>query len=103
MSPRLMCNRQPYTYFLAACFLLAFLPQGMAQDRDSLPESKHAAISFPYPMYREKWRSSLGVSFLVTPEDITEEVQVPVPAVDFRVLRKISDHLVAEGRINAQF
>lgn len=71
-------------------------------SQDTLPESKHAAIIFPYPMYKEKWRSSIGVSLLTTPEDITEETQIRVPTIDFRLLRKISSHLIAEGRINSQ-
>lgn len=70
--------------------------------QDTLPEPKHAAIIFPYPMYTEKWRSSIGITLLTTPEDITEEVRVRVPAIDFRVLRRINDHFMAEGRINAQ-
>jgi len=70
--------------------------------QDSLPESKHAAIIFPYPMYNEKWRSSIGFTLLTTPEDITEETRLRVPAIDFRVLRRITNRFIAEGRINAQ-
>ena len=73
-----------------------------AHAQDSLPEAKHAAIIFPYPMYKEKWRSSVGFTLLTTPEDITEEVRLRVPAIDFRVLRKITSKLIAEGRINSQ-
>ena len=97
-----MCTGYFFRISLTAIFISACRFSGSAQDRDTLPDAKHAAINFPYPMYRDKWRTSLGVSFLFTPEDITEEVQIAVPAIDFRALRKISDHLVAEGRINAQ-
>jgi hypothetical protein len=80
---------------LVSCF-------STVKAQDSLPESKHAAIIFPYPMYTEKWRSSIGITLLTTPEDITEEVRVRVPAIDFRLLRRINDHFIAEGRINVQ-
>lgn len=84
--------------------LLIILLSGFSfvEAQDTLPEAKHAAIIFPYPMYTEKWRSSIGFTLLTTPEDITEEVRVRVPAIDFRVLRRISPHFIAEGRINAQ-
>jgi len=80
---------------LASCF-------SMVNAQDTLPEPKHAAIIFPYPMYTEKWRSSIGITLLTTPEDITEEVRIRVPAIDFRILRRISNNFIAEGRINAQ-
>ena len=94
----------PRRYHIILVFAITFLNNGgsAVQAQDSLPESKHAAIVFPYPMYREKWRSSIGFSLLTTPEDITEEVRVRVPAIDFRVLRRLSNHLIAAGRINAQ-
>jgi hypothetical protein len=53
-------------------------------------------------MYKEKWRSSIGFNLLTTPEDITEAVRVRAPAIDFRVLRRINNHFIAEGRINSQ-
>ncbi len=95
-----MFNRFYYIPFLQLCFAISFFSGLQAQD--TLAEPKHAAIIFPYPMYHEKWRSSIGFTLLTTPEDITEEVQIRVPAIDFRVLRRINDHFIAEGRINAQ-
>jgi len=91
-------------YHIILVFAITFLNNGGSalQAQDSLPESKHAAIVFPYPMYREKWRTSIGFSLLTTPEDITEEVHIRVPAIDFRVLRRLSNHLIAAGRINTQ-
>jgi len=74
-----------------------------AAAQDTTFSSKHAAIFFPYPMYNEKWRSSLGFTFLTTPEDITEEVRLRIPCGDFRVLRKITSNLVLDGRIAFQF
>ncbi len=79
---------------------------GMAADcaaQDSTFRAKHRAIFFPYPMYKEKWRSALGFSLLTTPEDITEEVRIRIPCGDFTVLRRISDHFTADGKIAFQF
>ncbi|MEP6748693.1 MAG: hypothetical protein ABJB86_13265 [Bacteroidota bacterium] len=86
--------------FLAVLLLLqSYLP---SYCQDTLAEAKHAAIIFPYPMYTEKWRSSIGFSLLTTPEDITEETRIRVPTIDFRVLRRINSHFIAEGSVTAQ-
>jgi len=94
----------PPRYSIIPVFIVIFLigRGSSVRAQDSLPESKHAAIVFPYPMYKEKWRSSIGFSLITTPEDITEQVRIRVPAIDYRVLRRISSRLIAEGRINAQ-
>ena len=63
-----------------------------ARAQDTTFKSKHSAIIFPYPMYKEKWRSSIGFTFLTTPEDITEEVRLRIPCGDFRVMRKINNN-----------
>ena len=68
-----------------------------AQDTSFNP--KHAAIFFPYPMYKEKWRSSIGITLLTTPEDITEEVRLRVPCGDYRILRRINDHFILDNRL----
>jgi len=67
--------------------------------QDTSFHAKHAAILFPYPMYEEKWRSSIGFNLLTTPEDITEEVRIRVPTIDWHVLRRINDHVVINGRL----
>ncbi len=85
---------------LTFLILSSFCSTAVAQD--TLPNAKHAAIIFPYPMYKEKWRSSLGITMLTTPEDITEAVRVRAPSIDFRVLRRINNNFIATGRINAQ-
>lgn len=74
-----------------------------APAQDSVFRAKHRAIYFPYPMYEEKWRSSLGFSFLTTPEDITEEVRLRIPCGEFIALRKITENVIAEGRVSFQF
>ena len=69
--------------------LLILSPAAYSQDSNFV--AKHRAIFFPYPMYKEKWRTSLGFSFLTTPEDITEEIRLRIPCGEFTVLRKISE------------
>jgi hypothetical protein len=86
-------------FFVVICMLAA----SNSYAQDSAFRAKHRAIFFPYPMYKEKWRSSLGFTLLTTPEDITEEVRLRIPCGNFTVLRKISDHFTAEGRIDFQF
>ena len=94
----MLCKFKP----VPALFFIFVSCCSTVSAQDTLPESKHAAIIFPYPMYSEKWRSSIGFTLLTTPEDITEEVRLRIPAIDFRVLRKITSHIIIEGRINAQ-
>ncbi len=73
-------------FFLSAC------------AQDTAFYAKHAAILFPYPMYREKWRSAIGISLLTTPQDITEEVRLRIPLLSFQAIRRINDNL----QINSQ-
>jgi hypothetical protein len=83
-------------------FSILFLSVGLtnpASAQDTAFNPKHAAIFFPYPMYKEKWRSSIGFTLLTTPEDITEEVRLRVPCGDYRVLRRISDHFILDNRL----
>lgn len=80
-------------------FLVFMLAGKVCLAQDTAFKAKHAAIFFPYPMYREKWRSSIGFTLLTTPEDITEEVRLRVPCGDYRVLRKISDHFISDNRL----
>lgn len=84
-------------------FLMLFGITNTVLAQDSTFEPKHAAIFFPYPMYKEKWRSSLGFTLLTTPEDITEEVRLRIPCGDFHVLRRINDHFILDGRLMFQF
>lgn len=70
-----------------------------ATAQDTSFKAKHAAIFFPYPMYKEKWRSSIGFTLMTTPESITEEVRLRVPCGDYRLLRKINNHFILDNRI----
>jgi len=78
----------------------AFASTVTAQDSNFDP--KHAAIYFPYPMYKEHWRSSIGFNLLTTPEDITEEIRIQIPTLDYHVLRRVNDYFILDGRIFSQ-
>lgn len=80
-------------------FIAALSISISATAQDTTFESKHAAIVFPYPMYKEKWRSSIGFTLLATPEDITEEVRLRVPCGDYHLLRRISDYFILDNRL----
>jgi hypothetical protein len=85
-------------------FILLYLDiASPAAAQDTSFYAKHAAILFPYPMYREKWRSSLGLTLLTTPQDITEEVRLRIPCGDFRALRRINDDFIIDNHIMFQF
>ena len=71
-----------------------------AQDTSFHP--KHRAIYFPYPMYKEKWRSSIGFNLIATPEDITEELRIRIPTLDYHALRRISNHVILDTRWHSQ-
>jgi len=82
--------------------LLLLMPVA-ATAQDTTFQSRHAAIFFPYPMYKEKWRASIGFTLMTTPEDITEEVRLRIPCGDFHVLRKLNSNFALEGRLWFQF
>ncbi len=75
----------------------SFSTSSSAQDTSFIP--KHSAIFFPYPMYKEKWRSSIGFTLMTTPEDITEEVRLRIPCGDYRLLRRINNHFILDSRL----
>lgn len=56
-----------------------------------------------FPGLGEKdWNISVGIVTFTTPEDLTEEVRVRIPAIDLHVLRRIGKGLYADGRVLAQ-
>lgn len=80
---------------------MVVVQKASAQDTSFYP--KHAVMFFPYPMYKnEKRRSSIGFQLLTTPEDITEEVRIRLPVLDWHAMRRINDHFKLEGRLLTQ-
>ena len=91
----------------AILMLVLFFSVGLAKDtvaqntvaQDTAFNAAHAAIYFPYPMYKEKWRSSIGFTMLTTPEDITEEIRIRIPCGDYRLLKRINNHFIIDNRV----
>jgi len=83
--------------------VVAFLCSVLVSSaQDSIPHPANKYIFFPYPLANKTWHSSLGLTLTAMPQDITEEVQVRVPAVDFHVLRGLPKGFYLDGRINFQ-
>ncbi|MCK8491652.1 MULTISPECIES: hypothetical protein [Spirosoma] len=59
-------------------------------------------IYFPQAPTPGKWRKSIGAVFTTTPPELTEEVRVSVPAIDFNVQRGLTKHLYLTTRIQTQ-
>lgn len=74
----------------------------LSSAQDSITVATNKYIFFPYPVTNKTWHSSLGLTLTALPQDITEEVQVRIPAIDFHVLRGLPKGLYLDGRINVQ-
>ncbi|QMW07153.1 hypothetical protein H3H32_31370 [Spirosoma foliorum] len=60
-------------------------------------------IYFPEAPLPGKWRKAVGVVFTTTPPELTEEIRVSVPAIDFNVQRGLTKHLFLTSRFQTQF
>ena len=99
MKPFMRCMMLRFAVQKLSLLLIAIqcLPASGYCQTDSLEKR----IAFPAPMNR-LWQSSIGFSFLTTPEAITEEVRLRVPAGELIVLRKINDRFNLSGRLTFQ-
>ncbi len=70
-----------------------------AQDTSAV---RNLGIFFPSPVERPHWTVSLGILTFTTPQDLTEEVRVRVPAVDLHVVRRLPAGFSLDGRLLAQ-
>ncbi|CAN5499597.1 hypothetical protein BH09BAC4_BH09BAC4_29650 [soil metagenome] len=66
------------------------------------PDTQQPEIYFPQAPVPGKWRRSIGAVFTTTPPELTEEVRVSVPAIDFNIQRGLTKHLYFAGRIQTQ-
>lgn len=66
------------------------------------PERRQPEIYFPQAPRPGEWRKSIGLIFTTTPPELTEEVRVSVPAIDFNVQRGLSRRLFVVGRLQTQ-
>ncbi|MFD2572395.1 hypothetical protein ACFSUS_17275 [Spirosoma soli] len=72
----------------------------VAQTKDI---AEQPGIYFPQAPRPGEWRRSLGVVFTSTPPELTEEVRISVPAIDFDLQRGLSKHLFLNARVQSQF
>lgn len=87
-----------FTLHLFTVSLLFSTSISFAQDVNI---ERQKFIFFPHPMTKN-WSTSIGVTAVTLPYDITEELHYRVPAGDFHVIRKVSDKLNLDGRISFQ-
>ncbi|MVM32200.1 hypothetical protein GO755_19285 [Spirosoma sp. HMF4905] len=73
----------------------------LGQSPESWP--LQPGIYFPQAPLPGKWRKSVGAVFTTTPPELTEEVRVSVPAVDFNIQRGLTKHLFLASRFQTQF
>ena len=72
----------------------------IAQSLEPWPEKP--GIYFPQAPPAGVWRKSIGTIFTTTPPELTEEIRVSVPAIDFNIQRALSRRLYLTGRIQTQ-
>jgi hypothetical protein len=86
---------------LAASISLA-AAQGGRQPFEE-PAPRQPGIYFPQAPRPGEWRKSLGLIFTSTPPELTEEVRLSVPAIDFNLQKGLSKKLFLVGRVQTQF
>lgn len=108
-----MLNTYRVTRFgrgLIAWLLLTGLP-GWAQtepansviiNRLAAAEPRRSVIYFPQAPRPGRWRKAIGAVFTTTPPELTEEIRVQVPAIDFTLQRGLSKQWYVVGRLQSQ-
>ncbi len=74
---------------------------GVAQAQPDAVEQR-PGIYFPQAPQPGQWRRSLGLTFSPAPPELTEELRISIPAIDFNLQRGISRHLYLVGRFQTQ-
>jgi hypothetical protein len=85
--------------YAAALVASSFSATCAAQDTTAV---RNPGLFFPGSMEAGHWNLSLGIHTFTTPEDLTEEVRVRVPAVDAHVLRHLYKGFYLDGRLLVQ-
>lgn len=88
------------TGFLIFLLAIAFSKISAQQKTDS---ADVPCILFPAPMLIDNWKFSIGLLNTTTPEDITEEMSLRIPSVDFQALKKLNNHFNINSRVLFQF
>ena len=90
---------------LSGSLLVAALSSAVAQGGRQpfeQPAGRQPGIYFPQAPRSGEWRKSIGLIFTTTPPELTEEVRVSVPAIDFNFQRGLSKRLFVTGRLQTQ-
>jgi hypothetical protein len=95
--PRLRDQRSPGV--LLTCIALIAGATSFAQQGS---ERYNLGMFFPAAMERSDWNLSIGFVTFTTPEDVTEEVRVRVPAGDVHALRRLYKGFYLDGRALVQ-
>ena len=66
------------------------------------PAERQPGIYFPQAPRPGEWRKSIGLIFTTTPPELTEEVRVSVPSIEFDLQRGLSERLYIVGRLQTQ-
>ncbi len=66
------------------------------------PDERQPGIYFPQAPRPGEWRKSLGLVFTTTPPELTEEVRVSVPAIDFNLQKGLTKRFFLVGRLQTQ-
>ncbi len=82
-------------FSFAACFFL------ILSGLKAQPKRVDKFVFFPDKM-EQKWITSVGITAITPPYDITEEFHFRVPAADVRVNRRLSDHLQLNSNATIQ-
>jgi hypothetical protein len=64
--------------------------------------SRSVGIFFPSPAVQPPWSFSIGIHTFTTPQDLTEEVRVRIPALDLHALRRLPAGFSVDARLLAQ-
>ncbi|MBC3783772.1 hypothetical protein [Spirosoma utsteinense] len=99
-------HSKPIRLWLSGALLAASVSLAAAQGGRQpfqQPDERQPEIYFPQAPRPGEWRKSLGLIFTTTPPELTEEVRVSVPAVDFNLQKGLSKKLFLTGRLQTQF
>lgn len=95
-NERRVGRRFSFRWFFALVLGIAGVSSGAAQDSLTM---RSGGMFFPHRSVEQRWDLSLGFVTFTTPEDLTEEVRVRVPAGDVHAVYRLSAGFSLEGRL----
>ncbi len=85
-------------FLLLLCYFFLIPTSGKSQDIELI---KIPHLYFPAPM-QKNWQFSIGITTITTPEEITEEHRIPIPAGDLHLNRNITGNFFLNSRVKFQ-